>query len=229
MNNSLEIFNFGNNQVRSVVDDYGEIWFVGKDVSDALGYANHSKALQDHVDDEDKLNNKTLSSLGQRGAWLINESGVYSLVFGSKLESAKRFKRWVTSEVLPAIRKHNMYQKPLTELEQIQLLAKGTTQLNERVDEIETKVVDLIEKKPVSATDYGAIGEAVKQKVYQYASIHKIEKSKRSPLFKDINSQIKQLTGAGNRSRILSRDYDKVIEFIGIWEPSTVTKSLIED
>lgn len=229
MENSLEIFNFGQNQVRSIIDDFGEIWFVGKDVSDALGYANHSKALQDHVDDEDKLNNKTLSSLGQRGAWLINESGVYSLVFGSKLESAKRFKRWVTSEVLPAIRKHNMYQKPLTELEQIQLLAKGTTQLNERVDEIETKVVDLIENKPVSATDYGAIGEAVKQKVYQYALIHKIDKSKRSPLFKDINSQIKQLTGAGNRSRILSRDYDKVIEFIGIWEPSTVTKSLIED
>lgn len=229
MENNLTIFNFESSELRSFIDEFGEAWFVGKDVAEILGYSAPRNALATHVDEEDKLMHKISASGQMREMTMINESGVYSLVFGSKLEGAKRFKRWVTSEVLPEIRKHNMYQKPLTELEQIQLLAKGTTQLNERVDEIETKVVELIENKPVSATDYGAIGEAVKQKVYQYASIHKIEKSKRSPLFKDINSQIKQLTGAGNRSRILSRDYDKVIEFIGIWEPSTVTKSLIED
>ena len=68
-----------------------------------LGYTNASKALIDHVDDEDKLNNETLSSLGQRGGWLINESGLYSLVLSSKLPTAKQIKRWVTSEVLPSI------------------------------------------------------------------------------------------------------------------------------
>lgn len=87
----------------------GEPWFVGKDVAEVLGYTNPSKALIDHVDDEDKLNNETLSSLGQRGGWLINESGLYSLILSSKLPTAKEFKRWVTSEVLPSIRKHGLY------------------------------------------------------------------------------------------------------------------------
>lgn len=87
----------------------GEPWFVAKDVCVILGYANPSKAIADHVENEDKLNNETLSSLGQRGGWLINESGLYSLIFGSKKPEAKAFKRWVTHEVLPAIRKTGGY------------------------------------------------------------------------------------------------------------------------
>lgn len=91
----------------------GEIWFVAKDVAGALGYVNQNEAVQDHVDIEDKLNSKTLPSfdlnLGQRGGWLINESGLYSLILYSKLPSAKRFKKWVTSEILPSIRKTGGY------------------------------------------------------------------------------------------------------------------------
>ena len=90
----------------------GSSWFAGKDVADILGYANPSKALNDHVDEDDKLHNETLSSLGQRGGWLINESGLYSLIMSSKLPSAKAFKRWVTKEVLPAIRKTGSYNMP---------------------------------------------------------------------------------------------------------------------
>ena len=105
----IKVFNnteFG--EIRSMTIN-GEPWFVGKDIAAALGYSNPSKALIDHVDDEDKLNNETLSSLGQRGGWLINESGMYSLILSSKLEGAKRFKRWVTSEILPSIRKTGAY------------------------------------------------------------------------------------------------------------------------
>ena len=87
----------------------GEPWFVGKDVAEILGYTNPSKAISDHIDDEDKLNNESLSSLGQRGGWLINESGLYSLILSSKLPTAKQFKRWVISEVLPSIRKTGGY------------------------------------------------------------------------------------------------------------------------
>lgn len=87
----------------------GEPWFVGKDVADILGYQNASKALADHVDAEDKLNNESLSSLGQRGGWIINESGLYSLILSSKLPTAKKFKRWVTAEVIPSIRKNGGY------------------------------------------------------------------------------------------------------------------------
>ena len=92
-----------------VVMVYEEPYFVGKDVAEILGYSNASKALADHVDDDDKLNNESLSSLGQRGGWIINESGLYSLILCSKLPSAKRFKKWITSEVLPSIHKHGLY------------------------------------------------------------------------------------------------------------------------
>ena len=110
--NELQVFNndeFGS--IRTVTIE-NEPWFVGKDVAGVLGYTNPSKALSDHVDTEDKLNNETLLSLGQRGGWLINESGLYSLILSSKLPSAKKFKRWVTSEVLPSIRKTGSYNLP---------------------------------------------------------------------------------------------------------------------
>ena len=110
MRNELMVFQnqeFG--EVRSVMIN-GEPWFVGKDVTSILGYSNPSKALTDHVDSEDKLNNDSLSSLGQRGGWVINESGLYSLILSSKLPNAKKFKKWVTGEVLPSIRKTGKYE-----------------------------------------------------------------------------------------------------------------------
>lgn len=112
--NELQVFEnpeFG--EIRTVEID-GEPWLVGKDAAQALGYQNPSKALSDHVDDEDKLNNESLLSLGQRGGWLINESGLYSLVLSSKLPGAKKFRRWVTAEVLPSIRQHGAYMTPET-------------------------------------------------------------------------------------------------------------------
>lgn len=90
-----------------------EPWFVGKDVATVLGYRDISSAILSHVDEEDRVNSKTQGcfavELGQRGSWLINESGLYSLILSSKLPNAKKFKRWVTSDVLPSIRKTGGY------------------------------------------------------------------------------------------------------------------------
>ena len=88
----------------------GEIYFVGKDVALGLGYLNTRKAIRDHVDDEDKLEERIVTSGQNRDLIIINESGLYSLILSSKLESARRFKRWVTSEVLPQIRKNGRYE-----------------------------------------------------------------------------------------------------------------------
>lgn len=128
--NEIQIFNspeFG--QVRSLVIN-GEPWLVGKDVTKALGYDNPSKAIRDHVEEEDKrvgVQNVTpyiIDSLGRKQhPTFINESGLYALVFGSKLPSAKKFKRWVTSEVLPALRKTGQYQ--VKELSGSELMAKA--------------------------------------------------------------------------------------------------------
>ena len=109
MNKELKIFNnqeFG--QVRvSFINN--EPWFVGKDVAEVLGYKNTAKAIRDHVDIEDKLGERIVLSGQNRETILINESGLYSLIISSKLSKAKEFKRWVTSEILPSIRKHGMY------------------------------------------------------------------------------------------------------------------------
>lgn len=111
----IQIFNskeFG--EIRTAEID-NDVWFVGKDVAQALGYSDTADAIRTHVDEEDKHHVKvgeipTLKT-SNYGAYLINESGVYALVFGSKLPTAKKFKHWVTSEVLPSIRKHGMYAK----------------------------------------------------------------------------------------------------------------------
>ena len=110
--NQLQIFDnpeFG--KVR-VVEIDGEPWLVGRDVAIILGYTNPRKALIDHVDDEDKGVTKCDTLGGQQDLTVINESGMYSLTLSSKLSTAKKFKRWITSEVIPAIRKHGTYLTP---------------------------------------------------------------------------------------------------------------------
>jgi len=112
--NSIKVWNFEDNVVRTLEVD-GKPFFVGKDVAFVLGYERGTKAVVDHVDEDDRLmmNGETQSQfgieLGQRGGWIVNESGLYSLILSSKLPNAKKFKKWVTSEVLPSIRKHGLY------------------------------------------------------------------------------------------------------------------------
>lgn len=149
--NEIQLFTsemFGNVRVVTIND---EPWFVGKDVTDILGYQNSSKALTDHVDTEDKLNNKSLSSLGQRGGWLINESGIYSLVFSSKLPTAKQFKHWVTSEILPSVRKHGAYMTDDALKKAIQtpeFLIELATALKEEKEKRQKAEQIIIEQKP---------------------------------------------------------------------------------
>ena len=106
----IQTFNFENQQVRTIEIE-NEPYFVGKDVATILGYSNPQKAVRDHVDEEDKTLNETFTVNGTQPV-LINESGLYSLILSSKLPNAKKFKRWVTSEVLPTIRKHGAYLTP---------------------------------------------------------------------------------------------------------------------
>lgn len=110
-NNAMQVFNdpeFG--KVRTVVIN-NEPWFIGKDVAMALGYGNPRQGIASHVDAEDKGVQKLDTPSGEQNMTVINESGVYALIFGSKLPTAKKFKHWVTSEVLPDIRKHGLYAK----------------------------------------------------------------------------------------------------------------------
>lgn len=106
--NELKNFTFEDQQIRALTIE-GEPWFVGKDVAEVLGYSNSRKAIADHVDSEDKGVTKCYTLGGTQQTTIINESGLYSLILSSKLPKAKEFKHWVTSEVLPTIRKHGAY------------------------------------------------------------------------------------------------------------------------
>ncbi|GAP05101.1 Bro-N domain-containing protein, partial [Fructobacillus tropaeoli] len=108
MANEVKAFNFESNEVRTVLID-NEAWFVGKDVAETLGYSQTAKAIRTHVQVDDKGVSVLDTPGGKQQMTVINESGVFALIFGSELDSAKRFKKWVTSEVLPSIRKHGAY------------------------------------------------------------------------------------------------------------------------
>lgn len=141
--NELKQFNFENNQVRTLLIN-DEPWFVGKDVAEILGYSNPRDALSKHVDSEDK--NSVAIHDGNKGnpnLTIINESGVYALVFSSKLKSAKKFKHWVTSEVLPTLRKTGSYATP--QLTGEELMAKA---LIEAKSVLERQNKQIIEMKP---------------------------------------------------------------------------------
>ena len=136
--NNLVSLNFQNSNVRIETTEEGEVLFCAKDVCDVLGYTNSSKAINDHTDKNYDLTNRYLiDSLGRKQqAVFINESGLYALIFGSKLEKAKEFKHWVTSEVLPSIRKTGKYEsnslikpslKELTEVASFILEKAGIT------------------------------------------------------------------------------------------------------
>lgn len=178
----LNVFNFQGNGVREINID-GEPWFVGKDVAEILGYSNSSKALKDHVDEEDKLNNDSLSSLGQRGGWLVNESGLYGLIISSKMPNAKRFKHWVTSEVLPSIRKTGKYEAqpkyevPQSFAEALQLAADQARELD--VTRPKANYFDLQMKNPglltttVIAKEHGMTAHKLNMFLNKYHIIFK--------------------------------------------------------
>jgi anti-repressor protein len=151
----LQLFNFEGNKVRTIkIKD--EIYFVGKDVAKILGYARLQKAMNDHVDPEDKtelivnISQSSQNRTKPEMTLLITESGVYSLIFNSKMPNAKRFKRWVTSEVLPAIRKHGAYmtdQKAFDVVHNKNGLADLLQQAADRLNSKDVQIEELEAKK----------------------------------------------------------------------------------
>lgn len=185
--NNLQEFNFKGNNVRTVQIN-NEPYFVGKDVADVLSYSNSRKALLDHVDAEDKLTSRIVTAGQNREQTIINESGLYSLILSSKLPTAKEFKRWVTSEVLPTIRKHGAYltdsaiEQTLTDPDYLIKLAtqlkterEGRLIAEQQVAEDRPKVTyyDKVLANPslvtitIIAKDYGMSGREMNAKLHE--------------------------------------------------------------
>lgn len=141
--NEMKVFNnaeFG--KIRTLNRD-GEPWFVGKDVATALGYKDSVNALKSHVSEEDKGGWRIATQYGEREAVIINESGLYSLILSSKLDSAKRFKRWVTAEVLPSIRKSGGYIAGQDEMSDTELLAKALLVAQRQIEQRNAQIAEM--------------------------------------------------------------------------------------
>lgn len=145
--NELQIFNNPEFGDMRIIELNGEPWFVGKDVATALGYVEPTKAVRERVDSEDRGVSKIDTPSGAQEMTIINESGLYSLVLSSKLPSAKKFKRWVTSEVLPALRKHGSYQgRPKSSAEMFYAQAQINMEVEQRMTELEQANRDVTRK-----------------------------------------------------------------------------------
>ena len=217
--NELQIFNseeFGD--IRTVTID-NKPWFVGKDVATALGYAKPLNALSAHVEKDDSLKQGITDSLGREQETIfINESGLYALIFGSKLESAKRFKHWVTSEVLPAIRKTGAYQKPMTTDQKIQLLAQGNVELTEKIEKVNDDLQEFKRDMPLLALECQKITRAKNQKVVplmggKSAPAYK-NKSLMHKVYGDIDSQLRREFGVNTYKAIKRNQCDLAIRII---------------
>ncbi|WP_204256397.1 BRO family protein [Mammaliicoccus sciuri] len=223
MTRELQTFNFEELPVRTLtVND--EPHFVGKDVAEVLGYSRADNAIRNHVDEEDKLTHRFSASGQSRNMIIINESGLYSLIFSSKLDSAKRFKRWVTSEVLPILRKTGSYQvKPLTTSEQIQQIAQGNTELDERVTAIE-------ESYPIMHGQAKHIQQLVARKVAEIVrnKFNGYYKETSKKLFAEIYRSIKKIFQVPTYNSIPRGRYEEAVKFIEQWQPSYDTVYQLE-
>ena len=218
----------------TVIEIDSEFFFIGKEVAELLGYKNGSRDVNRHVDEEDRCifqnyQNGTFENIPNRGVTIINESGLYTAILGSKKPEAKQFKRWVTSEVLPTIRKHGAYNVqpkiPTTQREMILLALAGNEETNQRIDAIEEQVTDLKENATLNPGEYGYIGRRINQRVSEVAKGYgNITQEQRGKLYKDINQGVKAITGVSTRTQLRTKHYEVVLEFINDWEPSTATK-----
>lgn len=202
-----------------------EPWFVGKDVATALGYVKPLNALSTHVEKDDSLKQGITDSLGREQETIfVNESGLYALIFGSKLDSAKRFKRWVTKEVLPSIRKTGSYQKPTTIAEQIGLLATGYGDHEDRIKNLESNmVIDYGQQQCLRQHVNKAVLNALGGKnteAYTYLA---------RTVFSECNRDLQDRFKVNSRNNIPRKRYEEAVDYVDNWEPKTNTKLKIDE
>ena len=228
--NELQVFSFKENQVRTVLVN-NEAYFVGKDVAEVLSYNEPHKAITRHVDVDDRMKHPIIDELGRsQETWLLNESGLYSLILSSKLPQAKEFKRWVTSEVLPTIRRTGSYQVPTNPMQALELMFQAQKETNDEVAKHDMRIKELEDNKLLSPSEYNYIANAIKRKAKETLTLFEFELSKksRSKVYSSINRDLNTYIGIKTRCQFKAKDFDKALEFIENWQLSYTDKKIIE-
>lgn len=220
----------GFGEIRTIIKD-GEPWFVGKDISEALGYTNPQKAVRTHVDDEDKGVNEMDTPRGKQNVVIVNESGMYSLILSSKLSSAKQFKRWVTSEVLPAIRKTGSYEKPKTAIELFELQLQAVKEVDEKANKLNKEFQAFKRDMPILGIEESRITTAVAKRgvccLGGKGTPAYNNKSLRGKVYSDIYGQLKREFGVASYKAIKRSQCDNAVAIIDEYELPLVLQEQI--
>lgn len=220
--NELQIFNSGEfGEIRTIEID-GKPYFVGTDVAKALGYSNPRKAILDHCKGVTKRDTPTSS--GIQSMSYINEGDLYRLIMKSKLPSAEKFESWVMDEVLPTIRKTGSYQKPLTTVEQIQVIATGFLDHEERLNRLEnTMTIDYAQQESIrDLVSSVVIAHLGGKESNAYKEIGK-------KVFAECNRDIKTYFAVNARNNIPKLRFEEAMEYVKNWHPCTNTVMCIRD
>lgn len=227
-----EIFNFNGQKVRTLTIN-NEPYFVGKDVADVLGYQNPQKAIRDHVDFDDKLTEQIVQSGQNREMIIINESGLYSLILSSKLQQAKEFKRWVTSEVLPQIRKQGAYVPENLSDEAFIALFQGQKKLKQQQQELAQDVDYLKNEQPIHPSFAQALLKKRKSRVVMWLggidSPAYGDKVLAQSVFREAEMDFKAHFNVSRYDMLPKKFEDAALSYWMTWEPSTNTKMKIAD
>lgn len=224
-----EIFNFHGQEVRTLtIDD--EPWFVGKDVADILGYQNGSRDINRHVDEEDRQNYQN-GTFGNRGVTVINESGLYSLILSSKLPQAKEFKRWVTSEVLPAIRKQGGFIREDLDEDAFIALFTGQKKLREQQATMLQDIDYLKSEQPIHPSYAKSLLKKRKARVVACLggidSPAYADKNFAQSVFRQAEIDFKDHFNISRYDLLPKKFAEAALAYWMTWEPSTNTKMKI--
>ena len=230
MKNQMQLFNFEKQEVRTLLVNE-EPYFVGKDVAKILGYSRTADAIKAHVDEEDKLTRQFTDSGQRREKTIINESGMYSLILSSKLPNAKKFKRWVTSEVLPTIRKNGSYQLPQTPEGQIRLLLESSVHTDERLTNVEEDIDLLKNKSEIDSTQRFQLQKARNKRAIEVCGgkDSNFYKTRSRKVFMELAHDFKEYFEIPRYDALRKEDFDKAIEFVEGWYPSVLLKREIDE
>lgn len=225
----LKVFDFNSHKVRTI-NNGSDAWFNLNDVCEVLELRN-PRQVKTRLKEDGVITNDVIDSLGRtQNATFINEPNLYKVIFQSRKEEAEQFQDWVYEEVLPQIRKTGKYEEPKSPMEMLELQFKALKETSKRVETVEKDVVYLKEEVKLDPGEYNYLTSHISRNVrkaiqsFGLANTREVKKE----LFKDINRGLNDFCEVATRTQLKQKHFDKAMEYIQIWVPSTSTKLKVQ-